>query len=370
MIFDLAPLLLPFLAQSDGSSSDFQSQLIRILAVMCAIFFLFIADLYLIYHRSTERRRREREGLEPLPDLHVSLYEWFQRVTGTGQPPTAAPRAASPAAAMPDLGMLTGDLPEPDLPDFPIEAAQPAAPRELAGPAAQADDWFQLPDMGNVAEHIIVAEPGSPVAQPVSMEDSDEMPAPPDSIELLRVWRDVSDGSLIIEIAGQRFTSLADLRAANLDRRLMNVVRDLTTMLRAMPPAPPTAAPPSPLPAPPQAAAPNDKPAPPDDEGMPSLAPGALFKQMGRVARGYRPESVEETPMLSIPDQIEALLQKRLVDHPEFAEREIHVRPSPHGGVRIEVDGEFFDGVGEVADDQVRALIQDVVREWEKTTGR
>jgi hypothetical protein len=74
--------------------------------------------------------------------------------------------------------------------------------------------------------------------------------------------------------------------------------------------------------------------------------------------------------MLSIPDQIEALLQKRLVDHPEFAEREIHVRPSPHGGVRIEVDGEFFDGVGEVADDQVRALIQDVVREWEKTTGR
>ena len=91
-----------------------------------------------------------------------------------------------------------------------------------------------------------------------------------------------------------------------------------------------------------------------------------MFKQMGRVAMGYKPEPVEQAPLLSIPDQIEQVLQKHLADLPQYADRSIHVRPSPFGGVRIEVDGQFYEGVGDVADVQVRALIQDAVREWEK----
>ena len=88
-----------------------------------------------------------------------------------------------------------------------------------------------------------------------------------------------------------------------------------------------------------------------------------------RVALGRRPaETVEEAPppTRSIPEQIEELLQARLESLPDFQGRAIHVIPSVTGGVRIEVDGVFYEGVSEVEDDTVRALLQDVVREWEE----
>ena len=43
------------------------------------------------------------------------------------------------------------------------------------------------------------------------------------------------------------------------------------------------------------------------------------------------------------------------------------MQPSLGGLVIIKVDGKFYEGVGEVADDDVRALLQDVVREWEES---
>ena len=63
-------------------------------------------------------------------------------------------------------------------------------------------------------------------------------------------------------------------------------------------------------------------------------------------------------------DQIEALLQVRLSGDPNFMRRSIHIHQAPEG-LWIEVDGRYYQGVDEVADPEVRALIQSVVREWE-----
>jgi hypothetical protein len=367
-----------FLAQSgSGGSSNFQGELLRLLAVLCVLTVLWLGVMFLLYRRTTERRRREREGLPPLPGMFATLPQWL---SGTSRPAVASDPSAAP---MPDLDMLTADLPQPGLAAM-MGDDPPSAPLDLA-------DEFELPPAPAYDDQPVYAEeaPAATIAldaafdeesipvQPGDMEDSDDMPAPPDSIELLRVWRDLSDGSLIIEIGGQRFTSVSELQGAKLDRRFMNVVRDLTAMLRAAASAPPPASPQPaaqpPQPAPAEATGKPDKPAkksaPPLADGeLPSMAPGTMFKQMGRVAMGHKPDPIEEAPVLSIPDQIEQVLQKHLADLPEYAERSIHVRPSPFGGgVRIEVDGQFFEGVGDVADDEVRALIQDAVREWEKS---
>ena len=64
-------------------------------------------------------------------------------------------------------------------------------------------------------------------------------------------------------------------------------------------------------------------------------------------------------------EQIEELLQFRLAATPELAQRSIHLRPAHDGGVRIEIDGSFFEGVGEVPDNQIREFIQSTIREWE-----
>jgi hypothetical protein len=372
-----------FLAQS-GGSSNFQSELIRLIAVLCVLTALWLGVMFLLYRRTTERRRREREGLPPLPGMFDSLQQWM---SGSSRPAAAPDPSAAP---LPDLDMLTANLPQPDLAAM-MGDAEPSAPLDLdladefELPPAPADDdeppvYVEEVPSGTLPLDEVFDEESIPV-QPGDMEDDDDMPAPPDSIELLRVWRDLSDGSLIIEIGGQRFSSVSELQGAKLDRRFLNVVRDLTAMLRAastQPPAPPKA-PPKPAAAPPpQPAAaeatgqpdqPAKKPAPPPaSDDLPSMAPGTMFKQMGRVAMGHKPDPVEETPELSIPEQIEQILQKHLADLPEYADRSIHVRPSPFGGgVRIEVDGQYFEGVGDVTEDKVRALIQNAVREWEQS---
>lgn len=365
--------LLNILAQTSGEgSSSFRESLIRILAALCVLTIVWLGVVFMLYRRTAERRRRVKAGLEPLPDLHISILEWFRGATQPG----SVPRAAPSSAAMPDLGMLTGDFPQPDLAAVLSDVEPPSQPAP-----ADLERAFELPSYD---DDQLAATFALDSTRPDALEE-DEMPAPPDSIELLRVWRDLSDGSLIIEIGGQRFASVDELHGANLDRRFMNVVRDLTNMLRdaaqqpparSTPQAPaqsrPQQPPPAPAPRPaqpgptPSEAAPEKPAQPPLDDDLPSMGPGTLFRQMGRVAMGYRPEPTGEMAQLSIPDQIEALLQDRLAGMPEYAGREIHVRPSPFGGVRIEVDGQFFDGLDEIPDQTVRGLIQDIVRDWEQ----
>lgn len=185
---------------------------------------------------------------------------------------------------------------------------------------------------------------------------------PPDAVELLRAWRDLADGGLIVEIAGQHFRAQDALRQAGMDRRYQNVVRDLETLAAAGATSPAQSA---------TSPAPGSAPEKPgrkaeDDQAIPSMSPGNMFRQMTRAAMGHAPEPVEHPPERSIPDQIEDLLQERLAALPDYQDRSIHVRPSPEGGVRIEVDDTYYDGVGDVADEDVRALLMDVVRQWEQ----
>jgi hypothetical protein len=63
-------------------------------------------------------------------------------------------------------------------------------------------------------------------------------------------------------------------------------------------------------------------------------------------------------------EEIEELLQQRLPRTP-FAGRDIHVRNAVGGGILIEVDGKYFEGVGEVPYPDVQELIRSVVQEWE-----
>ena len=90
-----------------------------------------------------------------------------------------------------------------------------------------------------------------------------------------------------------------------------------------------------------------------------------ILRQMSRVAMGRTLPPVEE-PVTGrgIAEEIEDLLQARLETLPEYRDRSVHVRPSLNG-VRIEVDNKAYEGIGEVDDPAIHALLLDVVREWE-----
>ena len=194
-------------------------------------------------------------------------------------------------------------------------------------------------------------------------------PAAPvsDMVEVMRIMRDLADGSLIVEINGQRYRRLTDITDAQVGRRFLGNAQALARFARlgdlnipeeqeelpyiADTPVPPSSASPAELPPLP--------PAPP----TPAPSTGGWREATSGGASGNA--DAAETTEKSMLEQIEELLQFRLARTPEMAHRSIHVRTALDGGVRIEVDGKFFDGVGSVTDTPVREFIQATIREWE-----
>lgn len=375
--------LLHVLAVKNSSGfDDFLSQISGLLIVTCVAGLIWVALMALVMQRASERRRRSQQGLDPLPGIHVTAYKWVKKMLASGQPSPAAQKpperkkapAPEPVLA-PDLGMLVGNL---DQPNVDALSGESDTGEELSGETPIVEMpavYVPTPEPEPAYNPVRIDLPEEIVPMPESSRSSVNVAPPPDAVEVLRVWRDLADGGLIVEIGGRQFRSLNELRSAELERRFLNVVRDLNTLSSTpgrrteSPPvssAAPLDVPSTALPAEPQAPV---KPAQKDagiDLPQQSLSPGSMLRQMRRVAMGQTPEPIEARPVLSIAEQIEALLQERLADHPDFSQRSIHVSPSLHGGVKIEVDGKSYEGVGDVEDEAVRNFLIDIVREWEQ----
>lgn len=110
---------------------------------------------------------------------------------------------------------------------------------------------------------------------------------------------------------------------------------------------------------------------PPADQDTPGALPD--YKALGasdKVVKSggiLRRNKLELTPLpeLNIAAAIEAYLQHRLGATRRFLGRRIHVHSAPGGGVRIEVDGTFFESVNDIEDDEVRDFIAATIQEWQ-----
>ena len=183
---------------------------------------------------------------------------------------------------------------------------------------------------------------------------------PADSRELLRVSR--VQGELVVFVQGQGRRSLREITDPQVGRDTIEAIRAVMAFAgswlpsirqqmggagqgegdRREPPARATAPPPRSRP--PRAPTPGvDPPA-----AAQAASPGAMLD-----------------PLLLIED-IDALVQQRLKDHPELAGRYVKLSRGVGGGLCIFVDRDVFDAVGDVSDEAVRVLIQEAIREWEE----
>jgi len=199
------------------------------------------------------------------------------------------------------------------------------------------------------------------------------------AIEVMRVLRDLADGSLIVEIDGVRYRSLREIGDPEAGRRFLGNVQALALFARLSKAEGSslehTGTTPSPASQPPvpfepassdqpyQAAPPQTgySPVPPFQTSSQATSPkqerrGGLFRQQAK--------DEEPAPERNMTEEIEALLQYRLQMAPEMAHRSIHIRQGATG-VHVEVDGTTYEGVGEVPDNEVRTFIQAAIREWE-----
>jgi hypothetical protein len=262
--------------------------------------------------------------------------------------------AAPPFAPLTPLASLA----EPAYPavEAPIGSATQIVepPTDLPADAKSADATAQVrPDL----ESLLIPVPGDQIVEfnAMPVPNPENQAAPADAVEVMRVWRDLSDGSLIIQMGNARYRTMDEIAGADLARRFSTLVRELSTMANATPPAPD-------LPGAPKARLGllNQTPT---EEAQPK---SGVFRQLGRAAIGQNAAAAKtEKRADGIANAVEEFLQYKLTDHPEFSTRSIHIRPANDGGVRIEVDGRYWDGIGDVSDSAVRDFLTTVMREWE-----
>jgi hypothetical protein len=266
-----------------------------------------------------------------------------------------------------------------------------------------------MPDLDTLVNHLPVQENTAPAsATPLSMAAparaarkgtfavtiNDGSTA--EAVEVMTVLRDVVEGKLIVQMGDRVYQNINS--DAEFKDRFTRLMRELAQVAKPLPatqpenaaaqkpsvpvppevPAEPTlipdtveppenplsdavqeAAPPAPTAyIPPPPIAPNG--------AMPGDLPKFNLDDQGPIkpTRAQRREA-KPVPEINIAAAIEAYLQHKLRFTPAFDGHSIHIYPSPDGGVSIEVDGQFFDSVGDVTDPDVRSFLQTTIQEWQ-----
>jgi hypothetical protein len=210
----------------------------------------------------------------------------------------------------------------------------------------------------------------------------------------MTILRDVVDGGLMVQMGERVFRSVSGNDAVKAN--FMKVMRELATVVKT---GSLESAQPSPVvetdsdesyhpqPSEPEEPAslrdlvsppldsivssnPAARPAPANNLPMPGdlpkykLDPLPAKKPGGLLRRGKL--ELEPVPELDIAGAIETYLQHKLQFTQQHAGRSIHVHPAPGGGVSIEVDGRFYEAVGDVDDPQIRQFLQETIQEWQQ----
>lgn len=208
--------------------------------------------------------------------------------------------------------------------------------------------------------------------------------------EIVVILRDENDGRLMVQIGGKTYRTLANAPEAKKQFvAIMKELSDVVTKPEETPSTTPSTedVPTSTAPMPPLTAdmpaiealtdveptpAPKSKTPPPitPDGKIPGALPSFKLednqpkvKQEGGLFRRAKVE-YEPLPELNLGMAIETYLQYKLKHTPQYANRKFHIHNTPSGGVRIQIDDQFYDAVDEIADPEVRAFIQETILEW------
>lgn len=349
---------------------DFFSQVpLPILLAPLILGGLYVVTMVMIFRRASERRRRvraAREGIDPeaLKPQRNGVPGGMLSLLRAAQNTPTAPKYDLPE---PDIDLLTSfvnmsetNTAAPNAPILEPESAEielvdadilPAAP----APQPRASGTFTV----TPSQERSIDMNASTAANPTS--------DPSDAVEVMRIWRDLNDGGLIIQMGGQRYRSLEEVRNPDLLRRFKAVLSELLSLSsEAQPPLPASRRPSL------------DAPPPANPTTSPSGAPGSMKARLNAVSAPPPEESkpkrflglggkrsTESAQPAGIADAVEEFLQFRLAADPKLAARSVHIRPSHHHGLIIEVDGHFYESVPEVVDPDVREFLMGVMKEWE-----
>lgn len=253
--------------------------------------------------------------------------------------------------------------------------------------------------------HPMAGQPASPPPAPAPAVGSQPQAAakPAEPVELLRLLRDPQSGQLLVEIAGRRYTKLADIADKQVGEYILKLVAHLLAFTNGMIaaeagikslPAPKVGETPLPLVTPkPVSPVPDPltglPPTPPSPSPAPVPIPSpeaqtAFLASLSQQAKSAPPEPEPKRrglfgrakpsaqaepllPVLNLAEQINTIAQARLLMSPLAATTKLEITSDPGGGILINVNGRFYASPDDIPDPQVKALIKDSIRQWEKS---
>jgi hypothetical protein len=249
------------------------------------------------------------------------------------------------------------------------ETASKLAPPEPAAPELPA----ARPAMTTVPVSPPALAPASPPAVTTITGAAAPTPEPAlvpadETIEQLRLLRDVATGGLLVEIRGQRYAQPRDVRDGTHQKILLASLKDFYRFMGQAGLA--DKVPDQVAPVAPGATGTLHPPAVPMtlDEiradaqrplRTPSMNPFQQYKVMREIT------AVPDLPVLSIAEQIDQVLQKAIDDGP-WVLRGLHVQSSPGGDVRFVLDGHAYGSLDEVSDPEARSVLQAAIQTWDQ----
>lgn len=199
-------------------------------------------------------------------------------------------------------------------------------------------------------------------------------------IEIMRVLRVPPLGKLVVEVNGQRYKNLSEIKEENVGHLLLAAIGELMTFaggyqkLADAGVAPPLN---TPEPAPQAEASLTQQQAnflaslEAERDALKSAPPsGPRFPVLSGIqpkVEPARPPSVSEAKSPNLVEQIDALLQRYVAAEPELAGRSIHLVQDPNGGLQIEVDGKYYRRPREIEERNIQLVIKRALKDWESS---
>jgi len=204
---------------------------------------------------------------------------------------------------------------------------------------------------------------------------------------VLALFRDEPGSPLEVEVGGARYRRLAEIQDPQLKRQVVEAALDLVRFTGALGAESVAPAPvdktyswredlrkelrSQPAPAPAPVRPPREEVeeqflnllsemGPPPSPEKPSLAAAIQHRLSPKATRPDQPRS--------FIDDIEDIVQRRVLLIPALAGRELHVRQGSDGTVHFLFDGQDYDSPDDIPNLTARQLIRDAIQEWDETT--
>ncbi len=277
-----------------------------------------------------------------------------------------------------------------DTPTFidETEASVDLTPDESNSQTLAADAPPQPVDKINLTDRVEIP-PSVPPAAPA-----------PDPEELLRLSRHSETGQLVVEVAGQKYTKLTDITDKQIGQYILKITAHLLSFTNGMietdaglksvynpklgPPPEPIASPstprtkeaaapsqPTPTPIQPEPA-PVSRPSPEVDAALLAsliahpTQPEEPQPRLGLFGRRSRTGPQPILPSLNLADEINKIVQARLLASPLAATTNIEITDDLSGGIRIKVNSIPYASLDDVPEAEVRELIKASIKQWER----